>query len=702
MSDAASVAPLSPVFSAEELVGMPAPLLFLSTAILFWGWQSQQLAIAVGMATLVITADGLRRYAGVSWHLSDRDFNRLADLTTLLWVLTALYLFNKESINGLFSLLTWFPLLVFLLLSAQLFSSQQHLPLSALFWSLRQSANPARKPLSFLSDTRLQRMRIDLSYPYVIVCLLSASVAQHAWFFFGICVFFTWGFWHIRPRRYPLALWLTFALLASGLGYLGQSGIQQLQHGIERWVMDWFEDQLWRSRDPYQQNTRIGDIGELKLSNQILFRVQAPAPVLLREATYDYYQQQNWRAQQVDFNPLPESSDTNGWFLTPKPEHRAAPPTAHLSISLYLPQKQGILPLPNNSFYLSALRGLEFRQNRFDGALKLDNAPSLLNYSLDYSESALPTPIDLQGSALLNIPEREAKLLQALADELQLQATQLTEPQKIARIEAFFADNFHYALAQTAGASFATPLQRFLRETRAGHCEYFATATVLLLRAAGIPSRYAVGYAVQEYSFFENAYLVRRRHAHAWAQAYVAGHWQDVDTTPGDWLESEAKAAGKEHLSDFWAWLKHRIDQWRWQESNSDQRQLLWWLLPLVLLLLWRLSLHKKYQRRSRLPAAAPLPDLPRPGLDSPFYTILNSLQAQGYVRAPGQTLHDWLKHLPSTAQTSLRAHAALPALLAWHNRYRFHPNGLSHAEKAQFNQQVQAWLAQQPTNKTA
>ena len=42
----------------------------------------------------------------------------------------------------------------------------------------------------------------------------------------------------------------------------------------------------------------------------------------------------------------------------------------------------------------------------------------------------------------------------------------------------------------------ATPLADFLLRTRSGHCEYYATATVLLLRAAGIPARYAHANAV--------------------------------------------------------------------------------------------------------------------------------------------------------------------------------------------------------------
>jgi DNA-3-methyladenine glycosylase II len=65
---------------------------------------------------------------------------------------------------------------------------------------------------------------------------------------------------------------------------------------------------------------------------------------------------------------------------------------------------------------------------------------------------------------------------------------------------------------------------------------------VLLLRQAGIPARYVVGYSAQEFSALEKAFLVRNRHAHAWAVALVDGHWVTVDTTPATWAEQEAEA----------------------------------------------------------------------------------------------------------------------------------------------------------------
>jgi len=47
-----------------------------------------------------------------------------------------------------------------------------------------------------------------------------------------------------------------------------------------------------------------------------------------------------------------------------------------------------------------------------------------------------------------------------------------------------------------------------------------------------VPTRYAVGYSVQEWSRLEQRYIVRARHGHSWALVYVNGAWRDVDTTP--------------------------------------------------------------------------------------------------------------------------------------------------------------------------
>ena len=98
--------------------------------------------------------------------------------------------------------------------------------------------------------------------------------------------------------------------------------------------------------------------------------------------------------------------------------------------------------------------------------------------------------------------------------------------QAVQRVMQHFASGFSYSLWRDAPPpAGVTPLADFMTRTRQGHCEYFAAAATILLRAAGVPARYATGYAVMEYSGLEQAYVVRARHAHAWTRAYLDGRW---------------------------------------------------------------------------------------------------------------------------------------------------------------------------------
>src|SRR6185436_13564186 len=129
-------------------------------------------------------------------------------------------------------------------------------------------------------------------------------------------------------------------------------------------------------------------------------------------------------------------------------------------------------------------------------------------------------------------------------------------------VRRYFAKGFTYATYQPAAPGGRSALADFLLRTKAGHCEYYATATVLLLRAAGVPARYATGFSAQEYSGLEDAYIVRVRHAHAWASAWVDGRWVEIDTTPPSWAVIENnEASWWAPVSDLWAWARFRLAQ---------------------------------------------------------------------------------------------------------------------------------------------
>lgn len=74
----------------------------------------------------------------------------------------------------------------------------------------------------------------------------------------------------------------------------------------------------------------------------------------------------------------------------------------------------------------------------------------------------------------------------------------------------------------------------FLEEAEKGYCVHFATAAVVLLRAAGIEARYVGGYMVKVRAG-ETA-IVTGENAHAWAEYYVPSldAWVVLEATPAD------------------------------------------------------------------------------------------------------------------------------------------------------------------------
>src|SRR5262249_12115023 len=151
-----------------------------------------------------------------------------------------------------------------------------------------------------------------------------------------------------------------------------------------------------------------------------------------------------------------------------------------------------------------------------------------------------------------------------------------------------------------------------------GHCEYFATATVLLLRQLQVPARYAVGYGVHEAS--GNGYVVRQRDAHAWCIYWDKdkGIWQDLDTTPASWVKAESRYSPFQSLSDAWSRLKFEISKLRWGHSHIRQ-YLLWSLAPVLGVLLFQIIIRSRRRHESD---SAKSKEPPWPGLDSEFYQL--------------------------------------------------------------------------------
>ena len=99
----------------------------------------------------------------------------------------------------------------------------------------------------------------------------------------------------------------------------------------------------------------------------------------------------------------------------------------------------------------------------------------------------------------------------------------------------YFANEYTYSL-DYAGYDSEDPLMGFLEsEQKSGHCELFATSTIMLLRSAGFPSRYATGAICVETSPNGEYMICRNLHLHAWVEVWDKNTqtWFVVDPTPG-------------------------------------------------------------------------------------------------------------------------------------------------------------------------
>jgi transglutaminase-like putative cysteine protease len=87
----------------------------------------------------------------------------------------------------------------------------------------------------------------------------------------------------------------------------------------------------------------------------------------------------------------------------------------------------------------------------------------------------------------------------------------------------------------------APPLDRdavdyFLFESKAGYCDYFGSAMVVMMRTQGIPARLIRGYATGEYDQEKGLYVVPVSSAHTWAEVYFPNYgWQRFEPTAADY-----------------------------------------------------------------------------------------------------------------------------------------------------------------------
>ncbi|KQQ46388.1 transglutaminase [Duganella sp. Leaf126] len=97
-------------------------------------------------------------------------------------------------------------------------------------------------------------------------------------------------------------------------------------------------------------------------------------------------------------------------------------------------------------------------------------------------------------------------------------------------LDTFRREDFRYTLQPPLGGR--NLVDDFLFTSRAGFCEHYAGAYVVLMRAMGVPARVVTGYQGGERNPVDGYLTVRQSDAHAWAEIWLAARgWVRVDPT---------------------------------------------------------------------------------------------------------------------------------------------------------------------------
>ncbi|MBK7071736.1 MAG: DUF3488 domain-containing protein [Myxococcales bacterium] len=141
-----------------------------------------------------------------------------------------------------------------------------------------------------------------------------------------------------------------------------------------------------------------------------------------------------------------------------------------------------------------------------------------------------PPGAPADGDPYRQLPPEITAATRAKAEEIVAGAT--SDYAKAVRLRDWLQTNLSYTL-DLRDPDGREPIDFFLFERRAGHCEYFASAFAIMGRVVGLRTRSVNGFLGGEWNEYDGYIAVRAGDAHSWTEVYFEGHgWVTFDATP--------------------------------------------------------------------------------------------------------------------------------------------------------------------------
>ncbi|WP_143158696.1 transglutaminase-like domain-containing protein [Rubritalea squalenifaciens] len=699
-------ASLSVMSKADSHIIEP-PRLMAGAAVVFWGALSGN-ALAGFVIAVLLEA---RNWVKIRWDFGEKGHVKAYQVSLFLLLIGMVMIWMDGAGHyALLKIVQWMPLYALPVELAQRYGRQDSMYLNTFFYFSRRRMIQDRR-----EGREVSPLEINTGYPYIGLVLLAAACAtQASWTYMAGIILFTLAvFMAVGRQRGMRSLGVLYlAPLVIILSALFQWGLVRLNNYFRNPGAQNAENLEAGGGAINAQYARLGGLGKVKQSKEVMWRVwTSMTPGYLRVASYDTYWDglwtYNYRAD--GFEDAVEAFEQDGSITVGDVDHLAEVYREEdQARGADLRDEQGarirgtvengspttIVPSLPGYFAVSRMFGTNVTsENNPLGTLRLINRDVIIDYMLwaetgNVVQDALPRDKDLA------VDVKEAPVIKNIARDLKLHELSSARA-KVTALQRFFISEFEYATHFEADYDYRekSELEIFLTEAKKGHCEYFASAAVLLLRESGVPARYTIGYAVEEKE--DDVWLIRGTHGHAWCRVFLDGKWEDVDFTPPGWLDADMAQVDMSLAERFQEWLKLlREDFQIWRQDEANQGKF-WMAFSGLGLLLGGWLVFRLWQSRLSIDAEGAHVYWTGDKVETPLLQLEKYARNLLGPRPIGMPYGEWMSGLYDVEGVN---RAELNKAITLHQKMRFDPAAeMDEAELVSLVAKVKSALKQAP-----
>src|SRR5713101_6938643 len=292
----------------------------------------------------------------------------------------------------------------------------------------------------------------------------------------------------------------------------------------------------------FSDRVRLGDIGRLKTSDEIVMHVRLEANSALLSKDL------RWRGVALDEFTGREWSKSPAAQHFEKKESDGGLFQVGTTEDLRRLTAQTFFVEPLDTPVLFGLPRIVALQGRLP-FVRVDSEDSIQSRPHDqeravykvYSDTVTPDPSLLRADRLsyyvsaaryLALPDNLDSRIRATTREVIARSGARNGYDAARAVESYLRENYGYTLDLKAGGP--DPLADFLFNVKEGHCEYFSTAMAVMLRTQGVATRVVNGFLPGQFNEAADAFTVRQSDAHSWVEVYFpeTNSWVTFDPTP--------------------------------------------------------------------------------------------------------------------------------------------------------------------------